>query len=113
LPILFRSHHFLCIFNFQGLGYSAQFAANICRIIGRLSTATNNKITIVNGCDSICKHCPHCGINNFCVHAVKVAVLDAAYSKILKLKPGDQITWNEAKQRIITNLSQAKFTAIC
>ncbi len=53
MPTYLRPHHLLCILTYKGLGYTNAFVENFDQIIINLSK--DPKITIIKGCDDICK----------------------------------------------------------
>lgn len=114
MAFLFRPHHFLCALNFQGRGYSPAFTDNFQRIVDAFNQSSNDDVTITvtSSADSICAPCPS-RMGESCAGADKIAILDAAHSKALDLRPNQQITWREAKQRISAKISLAVFHQIC
>ena len=53
-----RGHHLLCLKGFQGYGYSEDFTKNMTKI-NDLRKSEGTKISIIDSCDDICKHCPN------------------------------------------------------
>lgn len=97
-----RGHHALCILSFEGKGYSSTFVENMKRIIQNLET-----IEFVDGCDEICKACPH-NKNGQCISS-KVA----RYDKMLREKfPLKQYIWNEIKGKL-RNLDLSEICSDC
>lgn len=114
MKIQFRPHHFLCTFCFQGNGYSNKFIENYKNIISLLNSEQGDetKIDVVNVTDSICSACPH-KKQTLCHDEIKTQELDAAHATALNLHNGDVITWREAQERIVKNISPEKFHEIC
>ena len=112
--IAFRPHHFLCSLGYEGLGYSPEFVANYDKIISRIRTDETTKLEVVSGLDNICKSCPSKQTKtNTCVSQEKISRLDHAHSKILGLRPGQILTWREAKKRIKNSFSIEDFHKAC
>ena len=111
--IHFRPHHFLCTLGFIGKGYSPAFVKNYQAIVQQLNDPSQQiTIEVTPKLDSICAPCPNhtqgvCQTENI-IHA-----LDTNHAEILELKPGDQLTWPEAKERIRTHMTLEKFHHAC
>lgn len=63
--IKLRAHHFLCMLNFEGKGYSESFVKNFANIINRIQNG--EAITIVEGPDDVCaplRHTEHWHCDN-------------------------------------------------
>ncbi len=113
--IRFRPHHFLCALGYQGKGYSDAFTANMSAIvIARLRApgGGRTRIKVTNRADSVCHPCPHRrGFS--CAEAPKINVLDRNHAAALKLKPGDVLTWDEARSRILANVPPGSLSVLC
>lgn len=106
-PLQFRPHHFLCTLGFEGKGYSDIFVSNFAEITKRLRESPDGDeqiIEVTPFSDSICEPCPN-RRGARCDTQSKISDLDRAHASILSLKPGDQLTWSEAKDRIRTNMT--------
>jgi uncharacterized protein len=114
MEIKFRPHHFLCALCFQGNGYSPAFVDNFHTIMAILNSAhgNNTPIQIVSYTDSICDPCPH-RAGTACATEKKIASLDKAHAAALHMKPGETITWNDAKNNIAEKMSLETFHHIC
>ena len=113
--IRFRPHHFLCALGYEGKGYSDAFTANMSAIvIERLRGpgGGRTRIKVTNRADSICGPCPHKRAFS-CAEAPKINVLDRNHAAALDLKPGDILTWDEAKSRILDKVPPGSLTALC
>lgn len=113
--IRFRPHHFLCSLGFQGKGYSDDFTANMARIVmGGLRAPGGDDVVIevVDRTDDICAPCPlrH---GTLCESQPKITALDTRHAEALKIASGDQITWGEAKERIVENVPPGGLTRLC
>ena len=49
-----RPHHLLCIQNFTGYGYNADFTENMKLTVSELRENPDTKIAFVRGCDDLC-----------------------------------------------------------
>lgn len=109
----FRPHHFLCAVGFAGMGYSDEFTENMAEIVRSLrKNGDEITIEVTAHADSICAPCPH-RRGEGCETAAKISALDEAHAETLRVRPGDQLSWGEAKQRIIANISVEKHHEIC
>ena len=54
-----RPHHGLCLLHFVGEGYSDAFTENMSRVAGMLRAHPDTEIIVQEGCDDLCRHCPH------------------------------------------------------
>jgi hypothetical protein len=62
--------------------------------------------------DAICEPCPN-RRGTLCESETKIRALDAAHAKVLALRPGDRLTWREAKQRIAERMTDEQFDSAC
>ena len=72
--IRLRPHHLLCLQTFVGHGYSPEFTAHMTIVQKQLTTDPLTPITLVNGPDDLCGHCPNC-VDGSCT-SPKPAVFD-------------------------------------
>lgn len=110
----FRPHHFLCTLAFEGKGYSDEFVRNFSEIATRLRSPVGNEteIQVVDAADSICSPCPNReGVG--CAAGQKISQLDSDHALILGLKPGDQLTWGEAKKLLAQKMQLEDFNRAC
>jgi uncharacterized protein len=114
MNLKFRPHHFLCSLAFQGKGYSPEFIAGFAAICERLNQPEGDdiQIEITAHTDTICAPCPH-KRGQVCTSQALIEGLDQAHAEILGIKPGEQISWGEAKQRIKTHMNIDKFNQAC
>jgi uncharacterized protein len=61
-PIRLRGHHFLCMLTYRGLGYSAEFTANMTAKISHIKAGA--PVVLAIGPDDICA-----GMSRACRHA--------------------------------------------
>ena len=90
-----RPHHLLCIQKFTGHGYDADFTAHMKSIVSELTENPKTQITVVQGCDALCKMCPN-NRNGVCTSLEKVAFMDSAVLGICSLTYGEKILWENA-----------------
>ena len=62
VPVLLRGHHFLCMLTYRGLGYSAEFTANMSAKIALIRNGS--AVVPVEGPDDICA-----GMSKACSYA--------------------------------------------
>lgn len=112
--LTFRPHHFLCTLGFKGLGYTDDFVTNYQEICTQLMRegGDNTLIEVTETTDDICTACPQ-KQGPLCQQQNKIESLDQRHANALNLKPGDEITWLDAKRRIASNISDATFHKIC
>lgn len=106
----FRPHHFLCTLGFQGKGYSDAFVANYQKIVDELTDGT--PIRVAADTDRICGPCPN-RVGTLCTSEEKIRSLDSAHARILGLRAGDTLTWDQAKKKIAENFTDERFEAAC
>lgn len=82
--ICLRPHHLLCLQTFVGHGYSPEFTAHMTIVQKQLTTDPLTPITLVNGPDDLCGHCPNC-VDGSCT-SPKPAVFDHLVAQKLHLK---------------------------
>jgi uncharacterized protein len=112
VSIKFRPHHFLCALGFEGKGYSPEFIANFANIAAQLQVDDSTVIEVVGETDDICRPCPHRQAQR-CESQAKIDQLDQAHARVLGLRPGDELTWQEAKARIKSQMSIDAFNRAC
>jgi uncharacterized protein len=62
MPVHLRGHHFLCMLTYRGLGYSAEFTANMTAQIDRIKDGA--QVVLVERPDDICA-----GMTKACINA--------------------------------------------
>ena len=92
--MIFRPHHILCVQNYVGRGYSQEFTHHMDMIVEEL--ARDPEITIHEGCDDICKACPH-NTDNTCRSLDKVDRMDAQVIKACWLDHNEKYNWMDLK----------------
>ena len=95
LEMNLRPHHLLCIQKFTGHGYNADFTAHMKSIVSELTVNPETQITVVHGCDDLCKMCPN-NIGGVCTSLEKVTFMDSAVLSICDFAYGENVLWTEA-----------------
>lgn len=111
----FRPHHFLCALGYRGEGYSDGFTANMTRIVTdglKVPGGDTTEIEVIGATDDICAPCPK-RRGNLCSDQAKIARLDLQHSKVLGLRPGDRLTWAQAKARIRMLVQPGDLATVC
>ena len=111
--ICFRPHHFMCTLSFRGKGYSLGFVKNYKKIVAKLNSNEDTIIEVAEYMDNICALCPNKLDDTICKIQDKILRLDKNHAEILDIKPGDRLSWKEAKQRIKAKMSIQKFDNAC
>lgn len=105
-----RPHHLFCIYNFVGKGYTDKFVINFKNILNRLNN--NEHFKVIENLDSICTPCPeHNG--KTCNHQSKVAKLDQQYLKLLDIKIGAILNWQQVQRLIKYKVDVKNFSSLC
>ncbi|HTL13041.1 MAG TPA: DUF1284 domain-containing protein [Bdellovibrionota bacterium] len=110
----FRPHHFLCALGFQGKGYSPEFVDGFQGVVDRLRSPSGEaeEVEVTGGADTICGPCPH-RRGDGCETDAKIRSLDRAHGQVLGLKPGDRLTWGEARDRIAEKFTVTAHRRAC
>jgi hypothetical protein len=110
----YRPHHFLCTVGFKGLGYSPSFVHNYTQVHSILTSENGDAILleVTYHSDVICAPCPH-KRGTSCDTPGLIHQLDSRHGTALNLTAGDQITWGNAKKRIVQNITDTVFHYIC
>ena len=90
-----RPHHLLCIQKFTGHGYDAVFTTHMKRIVFELRENPETQITLVRGCDDLCRMCPN-KQGGACSSLEKVAFMDSAVLRSCGLAYGENVLWAKA-----------------
>ena len=108
-----RPHHLLCIQKFTGYGYNADFTAYMKSIVSEFKENPKTQITVVQGCDDLCKTCPN-NISGVCTSSGKVALMDSAVLAICNLTYGETILWTKAAGKARERIFETEeFNNIC
>ena len=103
----------MCTLGFRGKGYSAGFVRNYKKIVQTLTANEDVRIEVVEYMDDVCTVCPNKINEIVCKAQDKITKLDIAHSKTLKLKPGEIMSWRQAKANIKKYMSIEKFHLSC
>lgn len=115
MTLRFRPHHFLCTLGFEGKGYSTEFTEGYASIVRTLESSAEGDATpiqVVGSTDSICAPCPN-RQGESCTTDAKIRQLDSAHSAVTGIKPGDRLTWKEAKQILARRMTLERFNEAC
>ena len=83
--IRLRPHHLLCLQTFVGHGYSPEFTKHMTYVKSLLDADPHAPITLVNGPDDLCGHCPNC-VDNTCT-SPKPALFDHLVAQMHSAEP--------------------------
>lgn len=108
-----RPHHLLCLFFYEGKGYSEAFVKNMNEITQTLEHDQGIQILLEEGCDDLCSACPHNIVNEGCRSDQKVRDLDQKVLTIFHLKTNKQYLYQDLTGQIHRELNQTKFETIC
>ncbi|WP_219837829.1 DUF1284 domain-containing protein [Paenibacillus sp. R14(2021)] len=106
-----RGHHLLCLLGFRGMGYSAEFAANMTKVYNELRERPETPITIIAGPDDLCA-CfpadaePHC-------HNASVASQDARVLEKLGYEVGLTMPWSAVIERVRHQVEPEAINEMC
>jgi hypothetical protein len=92
-----RGHHLLCLLGYRGMGYSAEYVANMTRLHQLLRSEPNTPVTLVSGPDDLCAEFPsdqpyHCLDDD-------IGLRDAAVLDKLGLTVDTVLSWQEIQTR--------------
>ncbi len=108
-PVNIRPHHGLCIAFFEGKGYSADFTANMTKVISKLKS-NDPIIKIAAGADVICGSCPH-SLDGVCESIENVERYDRGVLKLCGFSAGDELHWSEFSGTVFRSIISAGKTA--
>ena len=106
--IYLRPHHLLCLQTFVGHGYSPEFTAHMTYVKSLLDADSHAPITLVNGPDDLCGHCPNC-VDNACT-SPKPALFDHLVAQKLNLHNVQDTATNEKADAPITSAGSLEST---
>lgn len=108
-----RPHHLLCIQKFTGHGYDADFTAHMKSVVAELRATPDTPVTLVRGCDDLCKRCPN-NQNGLCTSLEKVAAMDSTVLDACGLAYGQTLPWITAALRARKQIFETeKFQTVC
>ena len=94
-----RGHHLLCTALFSGHGYSESFTQKMTELIRAMQNG--ERLSVFIGADEVCAACPNRTAEGGCVLSTEdVEKRDLAALRVLRLSPGEELTWAQAKSRL-------------
>ena len=106
--ICLRPHHLLCLQTFVGHGYSPEFTAHMTYVKSFLDADPHAPITLVNGPDDLCGHCPNC-VGNTCT-SPKPALFDHLVAQKLNLHNVQYAAANKKADALIASAGSLEST---
>ena len=104
-----RAHHGVCLYFFQGKGYSGEFVENMSRMKAILEK--NPEISLMDSPDDICAACPNLLTENC---AEKASRYDREVLRRCGLSAGERLPYREFSRKVIeTILRPGKRAEIC
>lgn len=102
-----RPHHGMCLYFFEGKGYSDGFTAHMAEVKEAL-TAQNGAtlITLVGETDEICSACPH-NKEGVCEAAEKVDAYDNGVLQYGGLQTGQTLSFHEFEETVEEKILRA------
>ena len=94
-----RAHHGVCLYFFQGKGYSGEFVENMSRMKAIL--AENPEIILMDGPDDICAACPN-RLTETC--AEKASRYDREVLRRCGLSVGERLPYREFSRKVIETI---------
>jgi len=70
------------------------------------------EVEVVGSLDDICAPCPK-RRGSLCQTQEKIEEIDSRHAKALSLRPGDQLTWGEAKARMKSSVKPGDLSDLC
>lgn len=102
-----RPHHGMCLYFFQGKGYSDGFTAHMAEMKKCLSEDDGKaEICLVMETDEICSACPH-NKAGVCEAAGKVNAYDNGVLRYCGLQEGQVLTFREFEETVAGKILQA------
>ncbi len=95
-----RPHHGMCLYFFEGKGYSDDFTKHMAQVKERLEgQKASHLITIIDKTDEICLACPH-NIDGACETIEKVNRYDGGVLSYTGIKLGESMTFAEFSRAV-------------
>ena len=111
-----RGHHLLCMLGFRGLGYSAEFVANMRAVVGAFGSTPPPTVEVVIEADSVCRACPHLR-KGACARGEsseqKVRAKDGAVLSILGIEPGRRMPASDLLALVAEKMEPGTLEALC
>ena len=94
-----RAHHGVCLYFFQGKGYSGEFVENMSRMKAILEK--NPEISLMDSPDDICAACPNRLTENC---AEKASRYDREVLRRCGLSAGERLPYREFSRKVIETI---------
>lgn len=109
-----RPHHGMCLYFFEGKGYSDGFTAHMAEVKeGLLGENSKTTLQLVGETDEICSACPH-NKNGRCEAAEKVDRYDNGVLQYTGLKIGQELSFYEFERIVEEKILRPGYgKAIC
>ncbi|HLB59733.1 MAG TPA: DUF1284 domain-containing protein [Bdellovibrionota bacterium] len=115
--IQIRAHNLLCIQGFVGLGYSESFIASMKKIVEELNGNPETPVKVIATPDHLCTSCPNlksdgCNLRG-AGHERNIRAQDLKVCRILKIKSGTVLPWEEILHCIAQSVKGSDLRNIC
>lgn len=112
-----RSHHLLCLYHFQGKGYSHDFTVRLETLWNKLKEHPTTRIQIIKSADEVCSFCPHVGESG-CEKGGKgeerqIQMMDERVLVALDLTEGQTIPWQWLRTHIEKSITPQDLWYLC
>ena len=94
-----RAHHGMCLYFFQGKGYSGEFVENMSRMKAILEK--NPEISLMDSPDDICAACPNRLTENC---AEKASRYDREVLRRCGLSVGDTLSYEDFSKKVVETI---------
>ena len=94
-----RAHHAMCLYFFQGRGYSGEFVENMSRMKAILEK--NPEISLMDSPDDICAACPNRLTENC---AEKASRYDREVLRRCGLSVGDTLSYEDFSKKVVETI---------
>lgn len=106
-----RGHHLLCLLGYRGMGYSAQYVANMTQIHQTLRADPETKVRLVAGPDDLCVKFPESQVCH--CEDTHIYERDAAILEKLNLEIGQTLPWTDIEDLIKQNVVSGDILNLC
>ncbi len=101
---------------FRGLGYSAEFVANMRSVVDAFFADATPTVEVVVEADAICSACPHLK-EDACARRPaseeRVSAKDRAVLDVLGIEPGSRLPASELRGRVAERVSVTTLESLC
>jgi hypothetical protein len=112
MELRLRGHHLLCLLGYQGMGYSADFTANMTRVYQNLQEQPETLVTLIEGPDDLCACYPPEAEDYHCLNQ-SVIQRDEQVIHRLGLQIGTQVQWSTVMDRVRAHLVPEDIQVLC